>query len=140
MLVRWNPNHGPPPLKSNAKQGDEVASTTAPSDQTAVKTAIVLLARSQTLRPCSRLMPRLADDVLQCRGEALTPDCSKNRWVVAGTVSPLGAHLCLASLPMARFAALRTRKTAVAAPPSADKRAFSRVASASTVSRLPYST
>ena len=109
MLVRWNPNHGPPPLKSNAKQGDEVAGTTAPSDQTAVKTAIVLLARSQTLRPGSRLMPRLADDVLQCRGEAVTPDCSKNRWVVAVTVSPLGAHLLSGELAYGSLCCLPTR-------------------------------
>ena len=44
MLVRWNANHGPPPLKSNAKQGDEIASTTAPGDQAAVSWAILLLA------------------------------------------------------------------------------------------------
>jgi hypothetical protein len=61
MLVRRSANHGPPQLKSNAKRGDEIAGTTAPSDQAAVKGAILLLARSKRLQSGPRLTARLAD-------------------------------------------------------------------------------
>ena len=47
------------------EHGDEVASATAPAGEAAVKSAILLLARSETLRPGYRLTVVMESDVAQ---------------------------------------------------------------------------
>jgi hypothetical protein len=53
-------------LTLSNEHGDEVASETAPAGEAAIKSAIILLARSETLRPGYRLTVSTGSDVAQC--------------------------------------------------------------------------
>ncbi len=63
-LVRRDPRDTAPPLLLTLcdEHGDEIASATAPAGEAAVKRAILLLARSKTLRAGYRLMVLVADE------------------------------------------------------------------------------
>jgi len=52
-------------LTLSNERGDEVASARAPAGEAAVKSAILLLARSETLRPGYRLTVVMESDVAQ---------------------------------------------------------------------------
>jgi hypothetical protein len=49
-------------LTLSNEHGDELASATAPAGEAAIKSAVMLLARSETLRPGYRLMVSMEGD------------------------------------------------------------------------------
>jgi hypothetical protein len=85
LLTLWN------------EHGDEIASATAANDEAAVKSAILLLARSETLRPGSRLTVRLDDDTRDAlaRLNAARKPGSKDQSDQAGAAGALAlSHNC----------------------------------------------
>jgi len=63
-FLRLVQDNRPPPLLLTLcnEHGDEIARATAPSEETAVKSAMLLLARSEILRPGYRLVVSVADE------------------------------------------------------------------------------